>query len=86
MKNVAGAGQGGDSRLGSLAVRLGLITSAQLQTALAEQARSIAEGKLPRQIGLILLSKGVLDETQLDRLVRQQEEERKAQSPGGPRA
>ena len=70
-----------DGRLGSLAVRMGLIRPAELQDALAEQARSIAEGKLPRQIGLILLSRGFLSETQLDQLLRQQEGERSVQAP-----
>src|SRR5579862_2223015 len=61
-------------RLGSLALTFGLVTPAQLQEALSIQAQEASSGKLARQLGLILLSKGFLDELQLVMLVRKQQE------------
>ncbi|MBV8880103.1 MAG: hypothetical protein JO332_09085 [Planctomycetaceae bacterium] len=60
-------------RLGSLALRAGMITEEALHRALSTQAREAIGGKLPRQLGLILLADGVLNETQLDFLIRQQQ-------------
>ncbi|HEV3026740.1 MAG TPA: hypothetical protein VG457_04165 [Planctomycetota bacterium] len=60
-------------RLGSLALRSGMVSAQQLQSALATQAREAWEGKLPRQLGLMLLSEGMVNEAQLEFLLLQQQ-------------
>lgn len=59
--------------LGYLALQSGLVTPRELRRALTVQERKAAWGRLPRQLGLILFSAGVLDETDLSRLLRKQE-------------
>lgn len=60
-------------RLGTLAVNHGMVTLQDLHQALSTQAREAAEGKIPRQLGLILLSEGRISEGELDVLLRHQE-------------
>ena len=60
-------------RLGTLALHLRMVTALQLQQALTLQAREIAAGKLPRQVGLILLAGGMITEAQLDTLIDHQQ-------------
>lgn len=61
--------------LGSTAVRRGLITSAQLREALAEQAREAAANRhAPRPLGVILVARGYLAEQQLLALLQEQRE------------
>jgi hypothetical protein len=62
-----------DIRLGSLALRARLVTPAQLKEALSLQAREATEGRMPRQLGLILLSMGLVTEQQLLRLLNEQQ-------------
>lgn len=63
-------------RLGELAVRAGFLSETELQQALAEQQREAKTGRLPRQLGLILLSLGLLDEGDLIKLLSEQEKQR----------
>jgi hypothetical protein len=67
-------------RLGSLALTFGMVTKAQLHEALSIQPHEIACGKMARQLELILLSKGFLDEPQLVLLVQKQQELRHQRS------
>jgi hypothetical protein len=60
-------------QLGSLALRNGMVNAQELQRALSTQAREAREGKLPRQLGLILLSSGTLSEAQLEFLLLHQQ-------------
>jgi len=60
-------------RLGSLALRSGMVSAQQLQQALSTQAREARESKLPRQLGLILLSSGIVSEVQLESLLQEQQ-------------
>ena len=62
-----------DIRLGSLALRKGLVSPQQLREALSEQAREATEGKLPRQLGLILLGMSLISEPQLMALLAEQQ-------------
>jgi len=62
-----------DIRLGSLALKAGAITPEQLREALGAQAREATDGKLPRQIGIILLTKGYLSPEQLSKLLQDQQ-------------
>jgi len=61
-----------DIRLGSLAFKAGMITAEQLREALGAQAREAMDGKLPRQIGIILMTKGYLMPEQLAQLLQNQ--------------
>ncbi len=75
--------------LGNMALQARLITPEQLRTVLGDQARDLAQGKAPRQIGLILLAHGWLSEAQLMELLREQagRRERRKSGPfqsGGP--
>lgn len=58
--------------IGNLALKAGLVTLEQLRTALAEQGRDAVQGRAPRQLGLIFLSKGWLNEAQLMGLLQEQ--------------
>ncbi len=69
--------------LGNMALRARLITPEQLRTALGDQARDLAQGKAPRQIGLVLLAHGWLSEAQLLELLREQAD-RRGRREGGP--
>lgn len=62
-----------DIRIGSLALRFGMVTPEQLREALSQQAREATEGRLPRQLGLILHNMGVLSEQQLMHLLAEQQ-------------
>jgi len=62
-----------DQRLGSLALRYGMVSPQQLHVALSLQAQEVARGKLPRQLGLILLAGGMITEAQLDVLLDHQQ-------------
>jgi len=62
-----------DQRLGTLAVSFGMVSPQQLQVALSLQAQEAARGKLPRQLGLILLAGGMITEAQLDTLLDHQQ-------------
>jgi hypothetical protein len=62
--------------LGSLALEGRLITPDQLRVALGDQARDLDQGRAPRQLGVILLARGWLDEDQLLGLLREQAERR----------
>ena len=71
--------------LGNLALEAKLITQEQLRVALSEQSRDLDLGRAPRQIGIILLARGWVDEDQLVALLREQSERRarrKGQVPG----
>lgn len=63
-------------RLGERALRAGLLSETQLNHALAQQAQEAKGGRLPRQLGVILLSLGFLAEEDLIALLSQQEKER----------
>jgi hypothetical protein len=67
--------------LGSLALEAKLITQEQLRVALGDQARDLSLNRAPRQLGIILLARGFLDEDQLMGLLRLQAE-RRAQRKG----
>ncbi len=67
--------------LGSLALEAKLITQEQLRMALGDQSRDLSLGRAPRQLGIILLARGFLDEDQLMGLLRVQAE-RRAQRKG----
>jgi hypothetical protein len=55
-----------DTTLGMNALQQGLLTSAQLQEAMAEQARDLAERKTgPRPLASILVSRGFLSHAQV---------------------
>ena len=60
-------------RLGTLALRFRMVTPQQLHVALSLQAQEVAAGKLPRQLGLILLAAGTITEAQLDILLSHQQ-------------
>ena len=62
-----------DIRIGSLALRAGLVTPEQIREALAIQASEAMSGRMPRQVGLILIAKGWLQPDQLAALLQQQE-------------
>ncbi len=62
-----------DIRIGSLALRANLVTPEQIREALSIQAKEAVNGKMARQIGLILVSRGHLTELQLSGLLQQQE-------------
>jgi hypothetical protein len=66
-----------DIRIGSIALRERLLSFAQLREALSLQAREAIDRKMPRQLGLIMLSKGFITEEQLGRLLLKQSELRK---------
>jgi len=71
--------------LGSLALEAKLITQEQLRVALGDQARDLSLNRAPRQLGIILLARGWLDEDQLMGLLRVQAErlaQRKGQASG----
>ncbi|HYE98754.1 MAG TPA: serine/threonine-protein kinase [Planctomycetota bacterium] len=53
----------------NLALRRGLVGPEDLREALAQQARDAAEGKTPRELGVLLLGRGRLTEGDLHRLV-----------------
>lgn len=73
MDPIADAPVEPDIRLGSLALKAGVITPEQLREALGAQAREATDGKLPRQIGIILLTKGYLTPEQLSKLLQDQQ-------------
>jgi hypothetical protein len=50
-----------------------MVTLQDVHQALSTQAREAAEGRLPRQLGLILLAEGLISESDLDLLLRHQE-------------
>jgi hypothetical protein len=71
--------------LGTLALGAKLVTPEQLRVALGDQARDLDQGRAPRQLGVILLARGWLDEDQLLALLHTQAERRaqcKGQAPG----
>jgi hypothetical protein len=70
--------------LGNLALEARVITPEQLRTALGDQARDLAQGKAPRQIGVILLAHGWISEIQLMDLLREQAERRGRRKSAGP--
>jgi hypothetical protein len=61
-----------ESLLGNLAIELGWITADHLQSALAEQAQDKARLGFVRQVGTILVTRGVLTNHQLMDLLREQ--------------
>jgi hypothetical protein len=65
-----------DIRLGSLALRSGWITPLQLREALSLQSQETEEGKMARQLGLILLSRSFVTEVQLQTLLNEQKARR----------
>jgi len=67
-------------QLGSLALRAGMVSAEELKRALSTQAREAGEGKLPRQLGLILLSDGTLSEAQLEFLLLRQQTLRRTEA------
>lgn len=73
MREMSDPADDRDIRLGSLALRAKLVTPVQLKEALSIQAREATEGRMPRQLGLILLSMGLLTEEQLLRLLNEQQ-------------
>ncbi|HYF01699.1 MAG TPA: hypothetical protein VEJ18_22450 [Planctomycetota bacterium] len=62
--------------LGNLALKTNVITHAQLREALSIQAKEAVAGRLPRQLGLILLAKGYIREDQLGALLEEQRRRR----------
>jgi hypothetical protein len=68
--------------LGTIALQARLLTPDQLRTALGDQSRDLAEGKTPRQLGVILLARGWISEEQLLGLLQEQAD-RRARRPGG---
>jgi hypothetical protein len=66
-----------DIRIGSLALQANLVTPEQIREALSIQAKEAVVGKMVRQIGLILVSRGHLTELQLSGLLQRQEELRR---------
>jgi len=62
--------------LGSLALEAKLITPEQLRVALGDQAREQAQGRVPRQLGIILLGRGWLGEAELMALLAEQAKRR----------
>jgi len=71
-------------RLGELALRAGLISQAQLKVALSQQGKEATSGRLPRQLGLILLSLGFLAEGDLIQLIAEQEKLKAPSLQTGP--
>ena len=65
-----------DIRLGRLALRSGWITPLQLREALSLQSQETEEGKMARQLGLILLSRSFVTEVQLQTLLNEQKARR----------
>lgn len=63
-------------RLGELALEHRLLSEAQLKHALGQQEEDAKKGRLPRQLGIILLSLGFLAEVDLIRLLAEQEKQR----------
>ena len=61
-----------ENLLGNLAIELGLITADHLQSALAEQAQDKSRLGFVRQVGTILVTRGVLTNHQLMDLLREQ--------------
>jgi len=74
-----------DLLLGSLALVAKMITPEQLRLALGDQARDLDQGRAPRQLGIILLARGWLDEDQLIGLLREQAERRARRKGPFPR-
>ena len=68
--------------LGTIALQARLLTPDQLRTALGDQSRDLAEGKTPRQLGVILLARGWISEEQLLGLLQEQID-RRARRQGG---
>ena len=62
--------------LGNLALKTNLITPEQLRECLSIQAKEAVSGRLPRQLGLILLAKGYVREDQLGALLDEQRRRR----------
>lgn len=62
--------------LGNLALRNQLITPQQLREVLSIQAKEAVSGRLPRQLGIILLAKGYIKEDQLGMLLDEQRRRR----------
>ncbi len=63
-----------DLRLGTMAVRKGLLTAAQLDEALQEQQLGVKRGrKKPRRLGAILIDKHLLTDDQVIGLLEEQE-------------
>ena len=58
--------------LGSLAIELGLISAQQLQSVLEEQAQDKTRLGFVRQVGTILVTRGLLTNAQLMGLLREQ--------------
>jgi hypothetical protein len=66
-----------DIRIGSLALKAGLVSQKQVIEALSIQAEEALQGKLARQVGLIFISKGWISADQLGGLLQQQDELRR---------
>ena len=71
--------------LGTIALQARLLTPEQLRTALGDQSRDLAEGKTPRQLGVILLARGWLSEEQLLGLLQEQADRRARRQRGAGR-
>lgn len=69
--------------LGNMALEAKLITPEQLRVALADQAQDQAQGRVPRQLGIILLGRGWLSEADLLALLAEQAK-RRARRQGPP--
>lgn len=69
--------------LGTIALDAKLITPQQLREALGDQARDLAQGKAPRQLGVILLAHGWITEEHLLGLLREQASRRERRRDKG---
>lgn len=61
---------------GEIAVRLGYLNPAQVETALAQQNRAKGNGQVHKLIGMLLLEGGALTNTQLIEVLREMERQR----------
>lgn len=61
---------------GEIAVRLGYVNPAQVETALASQQRAKGNGSAHKLIGMLLLEAGSLTSTQLIEVLREMERQR----------
>jgi len=69
-------------RLGELAVQANLTTEAEIKRALEIQSKEKKSGRLPRQLGVILLALEILSERDLMFLLAQQDRMRREASQG----
>ncbi|MDQ7779593.1 MAG: hypothetical protein RDV41_07770, partial [Planctomycetota bacterium] len=60
--------------LGKLALKLGMLNADQLHECVSEQERSSAETEEARPLGAIMIAKGFITPTQLDKLLKAQKE------------